>query len=95
MNKPVVGGVSQAIASLIKERVPNLSIVLLSAYSEMPERVLWLVDEYVPKGAAREELVYRIESATNPKYSSGGPKPPLPSRNHCGPAESGRVRSLC
>jgi CheY-like chemotaxis protein len=37
----------EAIAWHIKQRFPNLPIILLSAYSEMPERILWLVDEYV------------------------------------------------
>ena len=38
---------AEAIACQIKRRFPNLPIILLSAYSEMPERILWLVDEYV------------------------------------------------
>jgi hypothetical protein len=32
----------------IKERFPNLPIIL-SAYSEMPERILWLVEDSVMK----------------------------------------------
>ena len=31
---------SEAIACHIKQRFPNLPIILLSAYSEMPERIL-------------------------------------------------------
>ncbi|MFZ2085970.1 MAG: response regulator, partial [Candidatus Sulfotelmatobacter sp.] len=38
---------AEAVACHIKQRFPNLPIILLSAYSELPERILWLVDEYV------------------------------------------------
>lgn len=41
---------AEAIAYLIKQRFPELPIILLSAYSEMPERILWLVDALVMKG---------------------------------------------
>ena len=34
----------EAAACRIKQRFPNVQIILISAYSEMPERVLWLVD---------------------------------------------------
>jgi DNA-binding NtrC family response regulator len=52
---------SEAIACLIKQRFPNLPIILLSAYSEMPERILWLVDDYVMKSELPERLVPIIE----------------------------------
>jgi two-component system, OmpR family, response regulator len=55
---------AEAVASHIKQRFPNLPIVLLSAYSEMPERVLWLVDEYVMKSDLPERLVRVIERTT-------------------------------
>jgi len=54
---------SEAIACLIKQRFPNVPIILLSAYFEMPERVLWLVDEYVMKSELQERLVPIIERA--------------------------------
>ena len=54
---------AEAIAFQIKQRFPNHPIVLLSAYSEMPERVLWLVDEYVMKSESIEALVQAIERA--------------------------------
>jgi CheY-like chemotaxis protein len=38
---------AEAVACHIKQRFPKLPIILLSAYCEMPERILWLVDEYV------------------------------------------------
>jgi two-component system response regulator FlrC len=47
---------AEAVAHHIKLRFPRLPIVLLSAYSEMPERILWLVDEYVMKSELPEGL---------------------------------------
>jgi CheY-like chemotaxis protein len=54
---------AEATACHIKQRFPNLPIILLSAYSEMPERILWLVDEYVMKSELPERLVPIIERA--------------------------------
>src|ERR1035438_8560728 len=54
---------AEAIASHIKQRFPNVPIILLSAYSEMPERILWLVDDYVMKSELPERLVPTIERA--------------------------------
>ena len=54
---------AEALACLIKQRFPNLPIILLSAYSEVPERILWLVDEYVMKSELPERLVPIIERA--------------------------------
>ena len=51
----------EAVASHIKQRFPDLPIILLSAYSDMPERILWLVDEYVMKSEMQERLVSIIE----------------------------------
>ena len=52
---------AEAVAYQIKQRFPRLPIILLSAYSEMPERILWLVDEYVLKSEFPERLVPIIE----------------------------------
>jgi CheY-like chemotaxis protein len=52
---------AEAVAWHIKQRFPQLPIILLSAYSEMPERILWLVDEYVMKSELPERLVPIIE----------------------------------
>ncbi len=52
---------AEAVASYIKQRFPDLPIILISAYSEMPERILWLVDEYVMKSEMPERLVPIIE----------------------------------
>jgi DNA-binding NtrC family response regulator len=54
---------AEAIACHIKQRFPNLPIILLSAYSEIPERILWLVDEYVMKGEMPERLISILERA--------------------------------
>jgi CheY-like chemotaxis protein len=55
---------AEAVACHIKQRFPNLPIILLSAYSELPERILWLVDEYVMKSELPEGLVRIIERVT-------------------------------
>jgi DNA-binding NarL/FixJ family response regulator len=52
---------AEAVALHVKQRFPKLPIILLSAYSEMPERILWLVDEYVMKSELTERLVSIIE----------------------------------
>jgi DNA-binding NtrC family response regulator len=57
---------AEAVACHIKQRFPRLPIILLSAYSEMPQRILWLVDEYLMKSELRERLVPIIERATHP-----------------------------
>ena len=54
---------AETIACHIKQRFPSLPIILLSADSEMPERILWLVDEYVMKSELPERLVPIIERA--------------------------------
>jgi CheY-like chemotaxis protein len=57
---------AEAVAFHIKQRFPKLPIILLSAYSEMPERILWLVDEYVMKSDLPDGLVRVIERVTRP-----------------------------
>lgn len=54
---------AEAVAYHIKFRFPDLPIILLSAYAEMPGRILWLVDEYVMKSELPERLVPIIERA--------------------------------
>jgi CheY-like chemotaxis protein len=67
---------AEAVAGHIKQRFPKLPIILLSAYSEMPERILWLVDEYLMKSEMPERLVQFIEGATHPRPA------PSPSNQH-------------
>jgi CheY-like chemotaxis protein len=54
---------AEAVACHIKQRFPSLPIILLSAYFEMPERILWLVDDYVMKSEMPERLIPIIERA--------------------------------
>ena len=54
---------AEAVACHIKQRFSNLPIILLSAHSEMPERIMWLVDEYMMKSELPERLVRIIERA--------------------------------
>ena len=60
------GMASEAVASDIKQRFPDLPLILLSAYCDMPERILWLVDEYLMKSELPERLVWVIERAMRP-----------------------------
>ena len=55
---------AEAVAFHIKQRFPNQPIVLLSAYSDMPERILWLVDEYVVRSELPERLAQIIQEVT-------------------------------
>ena len=54
----------EAVAYQIKQRFPQVPIILLSAYFQMPERILWLVDEYVMKSELPDRLVGIIERVT-------------------------------
>jgi len=55
---------SEAIAFHIKQRFPQQPIILLSAYSDLPERILWLVDEYLMRGEPVERLVQILDRLT-------------------------------
>jgi CheY-like chemotaxis protein len=57
---------AEAVACHIKQRFPNLPIILLSAYVDMSERILRLVDEYLMKSDLPERLVWVIERAMRP-----------------------------
>ncbi len=52
---------TEAVASQIKRRFPTKPVVLLSAYSDLPERVLWLVDEYVMRSEPMERVVELVK----------------------------------
>ncbi|MGA3209846.1 MAG: response regulator [Terriglobales bacterium] len=51
----------EAIACHVKQRFPRLPIILVSAYSDTPERILWLVDEYVLRSELPDGLVRAVE----------------------------------
>jgi two-component SAPR family response regulator len=59
----------------IKQRFPSLPIILLSAYSEMPERILWLADDYVMKSEMPERLIPIIERGHGLSPHSDEPQP--------------------
>ena len=65
---------AEAVACHIKQRFPSLPIILLSAYSEMPERILWLVDDYVMKSEIPERLIPIIERAYRLRPHSDEPQ---------------------
>jgi CheY-like chemotaxis protein len=52
---------AEAVAMHIKRRFPKQQIILLSAYSDLPERVLWLVDEYVMRSEPLERVMQVVE----------------------------------
>jgi len=54
---------AEAIACHIKKRFPSLPIILLSAFSDMLERILWLVDEYVMKQGRFNRLLKGPDAA--------------------------------
>lgn len=55
---------AEAVAYQIKQRFPHQRIILLSAYADMPERVLWLLDDYVMRSEPLERLAQVIEGVT-------------------------------
>jgi CheY-like chemotaxis protein len=57
---------AEAVACHIKQQFPNLPIILLSAFFEIPERVLWLVDEHVMKREIPERLVRVLQRMARP-----------------------------
>ncbi len=61
---------AQAVAYQIKQRFPQVPIVLLSAYSEMPASLLWLVDEYVMKSEPIERLPEVIGKVVSARKAS-------------------------
>jgi CheY-like chemotaxis protein len=56
---------AEAVAFQIKQRFPHEPIILLSAYSDMPERTLWLVDDYVMRSAPLATVAEVIQRFTN------------------------------
>jgi len=52
---------AEALTYQINQRFPSVPIILLSAYFEMPERILWLVDEYVMKSEFPERMVLLMD----------------------------------
>ncbi len=67
---------AEAVAYLLKQRFPHQPVILLSVYSEMPERILWLVDEYVmrsePLNGLAEAIARGARLPRKPAAHSGG-----------------------
>ena len=59
---------AEAVAFLIKQHFPQAPVILLSAYSDMPERSLWLVDDYVMKSDPVERVVDAVHRVRRPPY---------------------------
>jgi response regulator RpfG family c-di-GMP phosphodiesterase len=60
---------SEAVAYQIKQHFPSLPVIMLSAYTDIPERVLWLVDEYVMKSELPGGLLRAVQRVKNPTSS--------------------------
>jgi CheY-like chemotaxis protein len=71
---------AETIALHIRQRFPKQPIILLSAYHDLPERILWLVDEYVMRSEPLAGLVQVIERVTRP-VTTGEPRKPSGSDN--------------
>jgi CheY-like chemotaxis protein len=54
----------EAVAYHVKLHFPSTPIILLSAYACTPERIVWLVDEYVMRSELSERLIPAIERVT-------------------------------
>ena len=56
---------AEAAACQIKRRFPLQPVILLSAYSDVPERLLWLVDEYAMRSDPPERVVQLVHRLGN------------------------------
>lgn len=54
----------EAVACHLKLRFPSIPVILISAYTCIPKRIRWLVDDCVMKGEISESLIPTIERAT-------------------------------
>jgi CheY-like chemotaxis protein len=52
---------TEAVAFHIKRRFPTQPVILLSAYADLPDRVLWLVDDYVVRSEPMERVVQVVQ----------------------------------
>ena len=64
---------TEAVAYHIKQRFPGLPIILLSAYSEIPVRTLWLVDGYVMKSELPDGIVRVLQRALHSAKTQATP----------------------
>jgi len=66
---------AEAVALHIKQRFPHKPVILSSAYPDLPERVLWLVDGYVMRSEPPEGLRQVIERVTRHAETGEAHKP--------------------
>lgn len=61
---------AEAVAVRIRQRFPDEPIILLSAYADMPERIFWLIDEYVMRSDPVDKLAQVIARVAGQKHQS-------------------------
>jgi two-component system response regulator QseB len=66
---------AEAVACHLKQRFPQIPIVLVSAYACTPERILWLVDEYLMRSELSEGLIPAIERVTQRSHNRRNKQP--------------------
>ena len=59
---------AEAVAFHIRQRFPKQPIILLSAFCDMPRRILWLVDDFVMRSEPLEQLAEVIERVARPSH---------------------------
>jgi len=65
---------AEAAACHIKRQFPSVPVILLSAFSEIPERILWLVDECVMKRGIPEGLIPVLQRIAGTESADGAHK---------------------
>ena len=55
----------EAVAFHVKQKFPQMPVILMSACSDIPDRTLWLVDEYVMRSAPVTAVADTIARATH------------------------------
>jgi DNA-binding NtrC family response regulator len=60
---------SEALAIALKERDPRTAIILDGCSGEVPEALLWLVDDYVLKSEPTAVLLQVVEKASKERLS--------------------------
>ena len=52
---------AEILASEIKQRFPQQPVILICPYADIPERVLWLVDEFMMRSEPLEVLLEIVD----------------------------------
>lgn len=72
---------AEALAFHIKQRFPTRPLILLSAFSELPERILWLVDEYLMRSEPLERIAAIVSQVAQSADKLAPRSERLPSRH--------------